>query len=154
MPPMTPYEIISVVISLIALIVAVFSYLKVTSLSMGNIELYINERITNTKERVSDISMQMAPLLAKKSRSEEEEAQHQIYVRNLRTAIENNLNAYEEACAKYRDNKVDRKRFVKNYRTEIRQLVENKHHKKYFDGVTSRYKAILEVYSEWENLEK
>ena len=70
------------------------------------------------------------------------------------SARELNLNAYEEACAKYLDGKVDKKRFKKNYHVEIRNLVENDNNKDKFDGVTSKYKCILEVYEEWNNLEK
>lgn len=72
----------------------------------------------------------------------------------FKAAVESNINAYEEACAKYIDNKYDRKRFKKIYQISLRQLVENPQHKPYFDGVTSRYKAILKVYSEWENPER
>ncbi len=40
------------------------------------------------------------------------------------------------------------------YKDEIRNLVHDEEFKKYFDGVTSTYKAILKVYREWEDLEK
>jgi hypothetical protein len=151
---MTMYEIISILIALGALIISLASYFKATSLSSASIELSINERITSTKERVSDISVQMSTLLSKDTLTSEEEKQIEIYKHSFDSAVENNLNAYEEACAKYLDNKVDRKRFEKNYRIEIRQLVEKQELRKYFDGVTSRYKAILKVYGLWENLEK
>ncbi len=114
----------------------------------------MNERITATKERVSDLTLRMAPLLTKDSRTAEDERMLEIYERNFKLAIENNLNAYEEVCAKYLDGKADRERFVKTYKREIRQLVENQEYRERFDGVTSPYKAILKVYDEWENLEK
>jgi len=151
---MTIYEILSITLAPFAIIISIFSYVRANSLANANIELYINERITNTKEKVSDISMQMSILVTKETKTAAEEKQLKIYQYNLRASIENNLNAYEEACAKYLDNKVDRKRFLKNYKTEIRQLVENSQFKEYFDGVTSRYRAILKTYNEWENLEK
>jgi hypothetical protein len=151
---MSIYEGISLTLSAIAIFVSITAYIRANILASGNIELYINERITNTKERVSDTTMQMAFLASKDQRTAQEEKQFEIFQHNFRTAIENNLNAYEEACAKYLDNKVDRKRFEKHYRIEIRQLVENEAMKEYFDGVTSRYRAILKVYTSWENLEK
>jgi ribosomal protein L17 len=121
---------------------------------MANVELYINERITNTKDKVNEISMTMSPLLSRTNRSPEENNLLGAYKTVFESALENNINAYEEACAKYLDGKVDKKRFKKTYCTEIRQLVESKDLKKYFDSITTRYKAVVKVYDEWENLEK
>jgi glycerol kinase len=158
---MTPYEKISVFLAAAAIIISVIAYFKANNtatraneIALGNIELYISERITNTKEKVSDVSLQMATLLSKSKKSADDEKVFLIYEKALNTAIENNLNAYEDSCAKYLDNKVDRNRFEKLYKVEIRQLVENDELKDYFDGVTSKYRAILKIYDKWENLEK
>ena len=75
-------------------------------------------------------------------------------VRDKEDNLNKSINAYEEACAKYLDKKVDRKRFQKMYRVEVPQLVEKPELKDYFDAITSRYKAILKVYEMWENAEK
>ena len=96
----------------------------------------------------------MTPLISKKQHDESEKNMLASYSKHFDLAIENNLNAYEEACAKYLDNKVDKVRFKKTYISEIRQVVENVELKKYFDAVSSKYKAILKVYYEWENHEK
>ena len=79
---MTSFEIISLSIAGVALVISILSYRRATqsdkvsaeavqkaenlaqqanALAMGNVELYMNERITHTKERVSDISLQMSP---------------------------------------------------------------------------------------------
>ena len=99
--------------------------------------------INQTKKDVRDITL----TIAKKSDDKD------ILSQAFNSAIESNLNAYEEACAKYLDNKVDKERFKRNYSVEIRQLVENTNYKKYFDATTSPYKCILKVYNEWNNLE-
>lgn len=151
---MSDFEIISVSLSVIAVIVSAYTFFRSRAFASANVELYINERITNTKERVEEISLQMAPLLSKKRRTGAEKRQLEIIRRAFDAAIENNLNAYEEACAKYLDKKVDRKRFQKMYRVEVPQLVEKPELKDYFDAITSRYKAILKVYEMWENAEK
>lgn len=154
---MSKYEIFSLVLSCIAVFISVLSYFmakKANSTASANTELYINERITNTKEKVSEISMLMSSLTTKRNRTNEEEEQLKIFQLNFKAAVENNLNAYEEACAKYLDNKVDKKRFHKQYKTEIRQLVENEQFKEYFDRASSRYRTILKTYNEWENLEQ
>ncbi len=151
---MTIYEIISIIIAIAAFLFSLNAFFSSKRIAVAQIELYMNERITNTKEKVSEQASIIAPFKAKKTLSEEEKSLLEIYEKIFFSAVENNLNAYEEACAKYLDKKVDCERFKKTYKKEIRQLVENKNLKKYFDAVSSSYKAILKVYKEWENLEK
>ena len=145
---MTPFEIITSVLSGFAIIISVIALRKASSSTSANLELYINERITNTKDKVNEISITMSPLLTKANKTEDEKKLLESYGVILKSAIENNLNAYEESCAKYLDNKVDKRRFMKTYRTEIRQLVENERLKEKFDALTTRYKAITKVYNE------
>ncbi|MBI4834808.1 MAG: hypothetical protein HY811_08335 [Planctomycetes bacterium] len=153
---MTVYEIISTVIAIGAFVVSFIALRKSSSASTANIELYINERITNTKEKVSEISIKIADLPAIMGSA------HPAYNKTIEayknifdSTVENNLNAYENACAIYIDGKIDKDRFKKTYKTEIRQLVENEGMKRYFEpATTSRFKAILKVYKEWEDLEK
>jgi len=115
---MTLYEIATVVIAVIALIISVISLVTSMKNSSAMIELTINERITNTKEKVGDVSNIMTPFLAKQEPTAEEKRIIDLYTKQFDLAIENNLNAYEEACAKYLDKKVDKKRFKKIYKTE------------------------------------
>lgn len=151
---MTLYELISIIIAAGALVFSLIAFFSSKRIAVAQIELYMNERITNTKEKVSEQASIMAPLRAKKSLSEEERRLLDSYEKIFLAAVENNLNAYEEACAKYLDKKVDCGRFKKTYKKEIRQLVEREELKTYFNATSSSYKAILKVYTEWENLEK
>lgn len=150
---MSPHEIISIGIASFALVISVISFFTSMRNSSAMIELTINERITNTKEKVGDVSNIMTPLLAKEKPTNDEKRMIDLYVKQFDLAIENNLNAYEEACAKFLDKKVDKKRFKKLYKTELRKLVEKNELKRYFDGVSSNYRAILKVYKQWEDLE-
>ena len=77
------------------------------------------------------------------------------YVLCYEEAIEDNLNAYEEACARYIDNKVDRDRFRKMFFSEIANLVRKKEAE---DHITfgllhpegqSLFQNIWRVYREW-----
>ena len=68
--------------------------------------------------------------------------------------FEDYLNAYDEACAKYIDNKIDKQRFKKMYFEEIKNLVEDKNGKEKIDTDTTRFRAIRKVYKEWNDLEK
>ncbi len=172
---MTPYEIIylttcviNIIVAIVSLIIAISAKTQANEnsqktldkaeiqnlIALGAIEIAMNERISQTRQKISDISISIAPLLTKSTKTPDEERTLEIYVKALNSEIENNLNAYEEVCMKYLDKKIDVVRFKKTYYTEIRQLVEHEKYKKYFDGVTSKYKAILKVYDEWNNLEK
>jgi len=151
---MNVYEILSITIASLAFFISIASIIINNKNASATIELTINDRITATKEKVSNVSVLMAPFLAKKTKSATDKVMIETYAKQFDLAIENNLNAYEEACAKFLDKKVDRNRFKKIYIAEIRQLVENAELKKYFDAVSSRYRAILKVYNEWENHEK
>lgn len=71
----------------------------------------------------------------------------------LDAKLEDLLNAYDEACAKYIDGKIDKDRFKKMYSVEIRQLIENENTKVFYDTVATRFRATLKVYNEWNNLE-
>lgn len=175
---MTPFEKLTLVIALIStvfalgsLIVSVVSLVKTNAntknaldkseiqnmIAMGNLELSISERISNSKDKVGDITMIISPLLGKKNStglSPDEELTLEAQTKVLNAAIENNLNAYEDACSKYLDSKVDTVRFKKSYHTEIRQLVESPQLTIYFNPLTSKFKAILKTYNEWNNLEQ
>ncbi len=153
----TTYEWVSIGLSIISILIALFAFLKsnkltkeYNSLVAGQSELQINERISDTKNQMVQISLKMP----EESKLVKNPELKERYKKAMEAAIEDNLNAYEEACAKYIDSKVDKKRFEKTYRIEIRNLVEDANYKKYFDSITSRYKAILKVYKEWEDMEK
>lgn len=148
---MTPYEIIAVVISSIGLLISIISILKANAahkIAQGQIELNIHQLLNQTKKDVMDITI----VIAEKC-SRDDQDMKGVLNQALNTANERNLNAYEEACAKYLDNKVDKDRFKKNYHIEIRQLVEDDNNKNKFDATTSPYKAILKVYKEWNDFE-
>ena len=163
---------VSAFIALASLIVAIIALIKSNVfaknslnksevqnlISMGNLELSTSERISNTRDKVGDITIIISPLISKKKSgtlTADEVHTLEAQTKVLDSAIENNINAYEEACSKYIDGKIDRDRFKKSYNTEIRQLVENSNlNSSYFNPLTSKFKAILKVYDEWNNLEK
>ncbi|MEE9406886.1 MAG: hypothetical protein V3V28_02305 [Polaribacter sp.] len=162
---------ISALFALGSLIVSIISIVKSNSIaklslnkseiqnmiSMGNLELSVSERISNSRDKVGDITMIISPLLGKKGNdklSDSEKTTLDAQEKVLQSAIENNINSYEDACSKYLDGKIDKVRFKKTYNSEIRQLVERKNLEKYFKPLTSKFKALLKVYEEWNNLEK
>ena len=149
---MSPYEKVAVIFSSIGLLVSIISFIRANAahkIAQGQIELNIHQLLNQTKKDVMDVTI----IVAEKC-SENNEDKKQLLQKALDTANERNLNAYEEACVKYLDNKVDKDRFKKNYHIEIRELVENKNNKSKFDANTSVYKCILKVYKEWNDYEK
>jgi len=126
------------------------------NLQFGMVELEISQSIENAKSSINEISIIMAPLVSKenlKTITSEESETLMLYRKNLNAATQTLINHYDSACSKYCDEKVDKIRFKKTYKNEIRKLVENADLKEYFNSLTSSYKPILNVYSEWEHLE-
>lgn len=126
------------------------------SLQHGMVELEISQSIENAKSKINEISIIMVPFILKerhKNISDEDAETLELYRKNFNAATQTLINFYDSACSKYTDKKVDKVRFKKNYKTEIRKLVENEDLKEYFNPLTSSYKPILNVYSEWEHLE-
>jgi len=127
------------------------------NLQHGMVELEISQSIENAKSNVNDISIIMVPLVSRerlKTTSSEDDETLELYRKNFNAATQTLINYYDSACSKYIDGKVDKVRFKKSYKNEIRKLVENDDFKEYFNPLTSSYKPILNVYSEWEDLEK
>lgn len=148
---MTLYQIVAIIISSIGLLISIISIVRANNahkIAQGQIELNIHQLLNQTKKDVMDISITIAEKC-----SDNQQDMKDALNKAFRTATERNLNAYEEACAKYLDNKIDKERFKKSYNIEIRQLVEDSNNKDKFDATTSHYKAILKVYNEWNDLE-
>lgn len=121
-------------------IVLSFRYNK---LVQGQVEMQIRERITNARIRYEDLTIQYKEKLG-------DELIKSVY----ESTKEEFLNAYNEACQKYLDKKVDKDRFKKSYFTEIQSMVKNESFKQKYDTQSTPYKATLKVYEEWFDLEK
>lgn len=145
-------SIFSVIISGVALFVSIFTYRNAAAASHANTELYINERISNTREFVTQLIFEMTPLMAKKETkglNEEEKVIMELHSALLHSAIENNLNAYDNACGKYLDSKVDKDRFKIDYKKEISQLYSNDTYATHLKSEPPQYESIMTVYNEW-----
>ncbi|UUV19973.1 hypothetical protein NRK67_16640 (plasmid) [Fusobacteria bacterium ZRK30] len=111
----------------------------------GQVELQISQAIRESRDKVTHFIWEL-------EKAESKDNQNAIDL--LFSLQESNMNAYEDGCSKYFDNKIDRSRFKKTYFEEIKNLVENPHlKKKFLDPTTSRYKCILKIYKEWFDLE-
>ena len=123
--------IISAAAAFFSAITAFISYKNGKLTAQGNIELQIRMMITQAKLNVIEHPS-----------------------KEFSALDEDLLNAYDEACAKYIDKKVDRERFYKTYMHEIRQLVENEPYNKKFNEKSCKFDAILKVYKEWNHKDR
>lgn len=149
--------VLTVIVSVIALCVSYNAAQKGSSLAaaaneltkaanemqMGQVEMQIREMILNARSRYEDKSIQI--------QGHEDD---DIYAKAVESALEGVLNAYDEACAKYLDGKVDRERFKKLYHDEIRQLVTDEATKEKYREPQTKFHATNKVYTEWNNLER
>ncbi|MGL5267579.1 MAG: hypothetical protein ACRC9E_15390 [Plesiomonas shigelloides] len=147
---------ISIIISIVALFKSIKASSSALSVQHASVELEIRNAIENAKNNIETLSITFAPLTVKKRKgtlTEEEEEVLNIHETTLHSMTQSMLNQYDDACAKYLDNKIDKVRFRKTYSTEIKNLVENQHLSEYFNPTTSKYKPILMIYKEWYDLE-
>ncbi|MFT6963984.1 MAG: hypothetical protein ACJAWV_003723 [Flammeovirgaceae bacterium] len=123
-------------------------------ISIGNLELLISERIDTSQDRISTVFEKLISLTSKgKELTDGEKRLENYYQKLLKSAMESNLNAYEDACGKYIDDKLDKKRFRKSYLKSIENLVRDESYKDFLDPTTTQYEAILKVFKEWHRLE-
>lgn len=111
-------------------------------MQMAQVEMQIRELILNTRSRYEDKVVQV-----------KDEKDEELREALLDSALEGLLNAYDEACAKYLDGKVDKERFKKLYRDEIRQLVDDEVIKEKYREPQTKFHATVKVYKEWNDLE-
>lgn len=142
--------IIPTIISVVSIVISINSNNrskeidKINSdLMSGQIELQIREMIFSAQKNFADIGKQVIP-----------DKDDVFNTKMFDMSLEMVCNAYDEACAKYLDGKVDKNRFKKLYYTEIKNLVENENTKPYYDTIDSKFQATIKVYKEWNNLEK
>lgn len=140
-----------------AAVVAAFMSRKI---AMGQAETALRADIRSTRQSVRDISLQIETVRDGR-RDDELRAPDRRRLDTLghafNEAVEENLNAYEGACARFLDGKIDRKRFFKMFHAEIRSLVECENTSPVYPFLhpegTSKFKAIWKVYRKWNHHE-
>ena len=107
-----------------------------------------HERITIALEKLKYLDEEVDEECTESAKKAKEKRKKILTVA-LELSEENYRNAYEDACAKYLDGKVDRDRFEKMYKGDIKRLVESEPHKKYYADIQSPYSNTRRVYEEW-----
>lgn len=147
---------VSVCFGIISVVAAMYS----RRIAMGQAETGLRASIRLTRQAVRDLTIRIGEVLDGANPNKltaEQRRRLQPLDKAFREAVEDNLNAYEDACAKYRDKKIDRVRFKKMYIDEIRNLCIEKegpiHDLMHPEGA-SKFQAIWKVYREWHIHEK
>lgn len=139
------------VTSTLALLVSAFAiYISLTSrkLSQGQVEMQITATIEGAKTSNEEFILGHGEALA----SPEDSERRTLLKKVFEARDERLVNAYDHACQKYIDGKVDKTRFKKAWQREIRNIVKS--HGPLFNNVDTSYPAIVKVFKEWEDPEK
>lgn len=100
---------------------------------------------TQIRSFISDATKNLNHYAVELSRDPNNEILQHAYF----NAEEQYRNAYEDACAKYIDGKIDKKRFEKMYKQEINQLVNDPQQKEYYATNQTTFSSTISVWKEW-----
>ncbi|WP_429036844.1 hypothetical protein [Aeromonas veronii] len=165
-------NIITLVLSSLAILVSIYSAVQYRR---ANITAKNALRISEDANRVQKdaLSLQEAALesqitssiaaatgmvqqaLLTLSNVSEEAHNYEIFKKNYTASQEVWLNAYDQACMSYRENKLNKGTFKKTYQVPIRNIVENQDLEHFLHPADkSKYQSILIVYREWETSQR
>jgi hypothetical protein len=141
-------NIISVSALLLSVLSAVFSVIQIRY-TQAQMEIAIRNRITSARERIEDFLLDK---ISKYLREDDYDKYSAGYDGIYKSLVEDQLNAYEEACQKYIDNKVHRGTFIKSYKSEITNLFKNNDFKNELlnDDGPYDYKYLHMVREKWD----
>ena len=147
-------SIISTILSALAFLFSIYTFVKNKKLTQrtnelseiqaktgqGQLEIQLRELINAASHEITYYGVEL-----------EKNPTSKILIRSFESAEEQYRNAYEEACSKYLDGKIDKERFEKMYLIEIQNLVTNIDQKIHYDATQSHYRCTLAVYNQWFN---
>lgn len=123
---------IAIIVSILSFAFSVFTLYKTNQKTNAQVELEVKRMIDEKKQAfIEEI--------------DEKE-------KKINYFIEEELNAYDKACALYRDKKVDKKRFKQDYYYEICGIFENNNMTEIgkLNNENCKYNNIKCVYNEWK----
>ncbi len=143
---------IAIIISIVSLIVSIVNVLMYIKLTIKYNAMVSTQTLTaqgafetQIRSLISDATKEITHYAIELQREPENSILQQAYF----TAEEQYRNAYEEACGKYIDGKIDKVRFEKLYKQEIYKLVNDDNQKKFYATNQSTYASTISVYKEW-----
>lgn len=153
-------DVITICISSLAIIISVWDRIsnnaankksdikaeKALKLAQGVTEIEIRNSISQARHRVDSFAVEL-----KKFKIDNPTADLISHQTLFYSILEDFINQYDRACMLYLDDKIDRKRFKKEYKQELVNLVENgKYKTKYFSENNLRFESIISVYEKFK----
>jgi len=137
-------EWITITISLVALTLSTLSFKKEQASVKDNMLSNIKVNIDNAKTQYETHAMEIASLISKNEKNDEE---FRIKQKICNSAFERVLNAYEDGCDAFYFSRVNKKHFMVKYHRDIIGYVEDFPDK--FNGTLTHYGSILRYYKEY-----
>jgi hypothetical protein len=154
------------IVSLGALAVAILALIRtsrhnevIRRYASAGPETSVLAQINQSRLRVAEVNQKLLDITRGRTPSNLN-ADEKRHIGGLETiyheAVEVLLNTYELACGMYRDGKLDRERFRRQYFEEIKKLYDggSQAYKDRLHSPSTPYRAIQAVYEEWFNLER
>jgi hypothetical protein len=146
---------ISLLIAFISAIGAIYSAIyaheakklaeKADKRTLASLEYILNERLTVTKDGISEINLKSLDFM------ESDDERNKELSNILKERQENHLNAFEVACGNYLNGHIDELRFEETYFLELKNLIENASYNKILKSPNSPYTDIFKAYKKMEN---
>ena len=117
-----------------------------------SIELTIASLISTNRTKMEETE-QALKLFREQYPAQPDEFRKKIYLES----IEEYLRTFEKACMLYLEDRFDKDRFIKDYKSDIRRIIEKEEfYVRFFDiaSISNKYRSIQKVYDKWENVEK
>lgn len=151
-------DIIAIAISLLALSISIWDRIaniknnkktdqkseQAIKISQGATEIELRNSISSARSRLDDFA-----LLLRNFKIEKPKENLSSHEKIFYSILEDYFNHYDRACRLYLEDKIDRKSFKNEYKAEIKNIVENKNYKRYFNPKKVRFKGVVKVYKKW-----
>ena len=137
---------IPAIISLIAVLISGFSASQTRKQSMTSRLQGVKNNIDLAKAQLESLSMELAPLKAKKTPTADEKRELDLKLQVYESALERLLNAYNDACDKFFKKQINKQDFMDLYHQDIRDYIEKVPDK--FQAPLTRFDKMVQYYNE------
>jgi cbb3-type cytochrome oxidase subunit 3 len=126
--------------------------------SQGDSEILIHTSLSDALRRQDEAFVKLIEMQLNYPREKPDDEEHfavKAYATLSESTVQGYLNAFDIACQRYLDGKLDKKRFKKTYGARIKELFsEEKGYKKFLLDISStKYHALHTVNNQFHNLE-
>jgi hypothetical protein len=141
---------IPVAISVVAVAASFYAAYKGKLASAENLKQVtlqgIKSNVDAAKAQIEAMAMQLAPLRARKSLSQDQKDELNIKSQVFDSVVERLLNAYNDGCQKFYKNQVAKQDFIDLYHQDIADYIREFEEK--FSGPLTRFDAMLRYHND------